>query len=131
MNSLVLDSGALIRLERDDRRTWIRLTLAAERHAMIQVPVGAIAQAWRDGARQARLAQALRHCDEVALDGTRARAAGVLCGVAHTSDVVDASVVIAAATLDRAGPTSILTSDPDDIGHLVDVARSSANVVAV
>jgi hypothetical protein len=46
-----------------------------------------------------------------ALDDQRARAAGQLCGVRGTADVIDASVVLCA----RMHGHRIATSDPDDI----------------
>jgi hypothetical protein len=73
----------------------------------------------------------LRHCDEVALDGAIARAAGLLCGQSKTADIVDASVALAAAGLARRGDVSVLTSDSGDIEHLVATLRIATNVVAV
>jgi hypothetical protein len=49
-----------------------------------------------------------------ALDDTRARAAGQLCAITHTADVIDASVVLSA----RARRTAIVTSDPEDMRRL-------------
>jgi len=66
--------------------------------APVYVPAGVISQAWRDGTGQALLSRALRHCDEVPLDGVLARAAGLLCGQAGTADVIDASQAAAVAT---------------------------------
>lgn len=126
--SLVLDAGALIALDRNDRSTWAMLRVAAESGGIVQVPAGAIAQAWRDGARQALLARALRHCDETALDGLTARAAGLLCGRTGSSDVIDASVVVAAAALGRSERVTIVTSDPDDISHLSAALGITVNV---
>lgn len=47
-----------------------------------------------------------------------ARAAGVLCGNARTSDVVDASVALAVASL---GADRLYTSDLADLRHLLRV----------
>jgi hypothetical protein len=84
----------------------------------IAVPAGALAQVWRDGRRQARLAGLLRvrsgAPNVVVLNARTARAAGELYGRAGTADVVDASVVLCAlARRDR-----IVTSDPDDLRRL-------------
>jgi hypothetical protein len=49
-----------------------------------------------------------------ALDQVLAEAAGVLCGRAGTSDVIDASVVLVA----RRERASVITSDADDLRHL-------------
>ena len=62
MTALVLDTGALAALERDHRDTWALLGAIDRDGGHIHVPTGVIAQAWRDGRRQVRLAQALRHC---------------------------------------------------------------------
>jgi hypothetical protein len=130
VSSLVLDAGALIALDRNDRKVWAILRVASDDNELIQVPAGTIAQAWRDGSRQVLLTRALRHCDEVALDGALARAAGLLCGQSKTSDIVDASVALAAAGLARRGAVSVLTSDAGDIEHLIGTLRITANIIS-
>ena len=97
MTALVLDTGALIALDRNDRTVWAMLRNAADDSAQVSVPAGVIAQAWRGGSRQALLPRALTHCDEVPLEGPLARATGLLCGRAGTADIVDASVALVAA----------------------------------
>ncbi|MEE9414608.1 MAG: hypothetical protein V3V01_04930 [Acidimicrobiales bacterium] len=131
MTTLVLDAGALIALDRYDRDVWAMLRVASDDQSNVYVPTGAIAQAWRDGALQALLAKALSPCEELALDGTTARAAGLLCGKTGTSDVIDAAVAIAAAGASQHSPTAVLTSDVGDIGNLIDSLDSAATVVAV
>ena len=128
---LVLDTGALIALDRNDRQMWAVLCVAADERRLIQVPTGAIAQAWRDGSRQALLSRALRHCDEIALDGVLARAAGLLCGRAGTVDVVDASVALTASTLARSSDAVVFTSDPSDIAHLADTLGAKIQIERV
>lgn len=116
MKGLTLDAGALIALERSDRRVVAWLAEALDADLAIAVPAGALAQVWRDGSRQVRLvrllASAAVRVDE--LDGLRAREAGTLCGVRGTSDIVDASVVLCA----RRRGHAIVTSDPDDLRRL-------------
>jgi hypothetical protein len=75
-----------------------------------------VAQAWRDGSRQTRLARLLGSalCEVLVLDDHQARAAGQICGVAATTDVVDASVAVAA----RDHGARVLTSAPDDLRRL-------------
>ena len=131
MTALVFDTGALVALERNDRNAWAKLMLAITDNAVVQVPAGVIAQAWRDGTRQARLARALKHCDEVPLDGVSARASGMLCAATGTSDVIDASVAVAAATLARHQPTTVLTSDAGDLRLLIGQLGSTARVSPV
>ena len=131
MTALVLDAGALIALDRNDRGAWAMLRVAADDASTVQVPAGVIAQAWRDGRRQALLARALSHCDEVPLDGVVARAAGLLCGQARTADVIDASVAITAAGIGRHDDVAIITSDPDDIRRLLSVLDVAARIVHI
>ena len=101
MTALVLDAGALTALDRNDRSVWAMLRNAADDVEQVLVSAGVIAQAWCDGSRQALLARALAHCDEVPLEGTLARATGQLCGRADTADIVDASVALVAAARSR------------------------------
>jgi hypothetical protein len=113
VDGLTLDSGALIAFERNDRRVVALLARAIDHGLRIAVPAGVVAQVWRNGKRQARLARLLRASDvEVeALDDTKARAAGQLCGMRGTADVIDASVVLCA----RARRHGIVTSDSTDL----------------
>jgi hypothetical protein len=131
MTALVLDAGALIALDRNDRTLWAMLRNATDDSASVAVPAGVIAQAWRDGRRQAPLARALAHCDEVPLDGALARAAGSLCGRAGTADIVDASVALVAAARSLATPTALVTSDPNDLRHLVQTLDVAVRVVVI
>ena len=131
MTALVLDTGALVALDRNDRSIWAMLRNAADDSAEVSVPAGVIAQAWRDGSSQALLARALSHCDEVALDGSLARATGLLCGRAGTADIVDASVAVIAAARTRGGPVALVTSDPTDLGHLLEEIGASVRLVAI
>jgi len=129
--AIVLDAGALIALDRNDRETWAMLRVAAEAGSVILVPAGAIGQAWRDGKRQALLKRALRHCDELALDGLIARAAGLLCGQTGTADVIDATVALAAAAAARAGDAVLVTSDLDDMERLTSALATRLRIEIV
>ena len=131
MTTLVLDTGALIALDRGDIGVWEALSAADRDSYVIEVPVGALAQAWRGGPRQARLARALNKCDETPLDGLMARQAGELCGRSSTDDVVDASVAVTAARALRRGPVSVFTSDRGDIVVLLAALNVSAKVIDV
>ena len=131
MTTLVLDTGALIALDRNDRTVWAMLRNAADDSAQVSVPAGVIAQAWRDGSRQALLSRALTHCDEVPLEGSLARATGLLCGRAGTADIVDASVALVAAARAQTGPAALITSDPTDLGHLLQTLDASVRLVTI
>lgn len=80
------------------------------------MPAGVIAQVWRHGARQARLARLVKSglLQVRVLDLDESRAAGALCGIIGTADVVDASVAILA----RRHRAAIVTSDPADLRRL-------------
>ncbi len=131
MSALVLDTGALIALDRNDRTVWAMLRNAADDSAQVSVPAGVVAQAWRGGSRQALLSRALTHCDEVPLEGSLARATGLLCGRAGTADIVDASVALVAAARSQTGPTALITSDPTDLRHLLQTLNASVRLVAI
>lgn len=131
MTTLVLDTSAMIALDRNVRLVWAMLRNAADDSNEVSAPAGVIAQAWRDGSRQVLLARALSHCDEVPLDGPLARASGLLCGRTNTADIVDASVAVIAAARSRGGPVALLTSDPTDLGHLLETLGASVRLVTV
>ncbi len=114
MSGIVLDAGALIALERDDRAMWAALKLAALRSTTVLVPSTVIAQVWRGTASQARLSRALRHCLIASFDAV-ARTIGELCGRTGTTDICDAHVAIIAATEGDV----LYTSDQRDMRRLL------------
>ena len=124
MSALVIDAGALIALDRADRDMWADLRRAATAGATVVVPAGVVAQAWRDGARQVRLVRALQSMDELPLDGAVARLAGVLCARSGSTDVIDATVAMAAASFPRSEAVTLATSDRSDIDDLLELLRA-------
>jgi hypothetical protein len=116
MSGLTLDAGALIAFERNQRNIVSLIARAHEHGMSLAIPAGVVGQVWRDGRRQARLARLLasRMTEIEALDDLRARSAGQLCGIAGTSDVVDASVVLCA----RERGHIVATSDAEDLRRL-------------
>ncbi len=56
-SALVLDAGALIAIERGDRKVLALCKIATVDGASVVVPTGVIGQVWRDGARQAQIAR--------------------------------------------------------------------------
>ena len=116
MTGLTLDAGALIAIERNDRRVVLMVVETLEDELPVVIPAGVVGQVWRDGRRQVRLARLLgtEGVTVEDLDDRRARAAGQLCGVRGTTDVIDASVVLGA----RARGDHIVTSDPEDLTRL-------------
>jgi PIN domain len=117
LRGLTLDAGALIAVERRDERVLALLDrVLAMPDAILHIPTGVLAQAFRDGPRQARLTRLLKKTQThvVPLDIRTALAAGMLLGRRGCSDVVDASVVVC-ARIHRQG---VVTSDPDDLRRL-------------
>ena len=112
--SLLLDSGALIALEKHDRAMWRRLKAALLANSCPKTHGGIVGQAWRGGGpRQALLAVALAGVDIRPLDESLGRAAGSLLAADGSSDVIDAALVLLADDGD-----DILTSDPEDLQSL-------------
>ncbi|HET7542233.1 MAG TPA: PIN domain-containing protein [Polyangiaceae bacterium] len=113
---VTLDAGALIAIDRGDRRMIALLDQIATQGGRLHVPAGALGQAWRDGRTQAILARFVRaaEVDVVPLDATLSRACGELLASSGTSDVIDASVVIVA----RQTRGAIFTTDLDDLARL-------------
>ena len=121
MSGLTLDTGALIAFERNDRKLVALLARAVELGLAIAVPAGVVAQAWRDGRRQARLSRLLSSntVSIEPLSDQYAREAGQLCGARRKNDVIDASVVLCAK---RRGDR-IVTSDVSDLRLLAPKAE--------
>ena len=116
MPGVTLDAGALIALDRDDRRVVVLLARAAQTRSPVTVPATALAQAIRRPERQVRLARLVRQptTDVVALDRVDATNVGRLLAASRTSDIADAHVVICARRHDQ----TIVTSDADDLKRL-------------
>jgi hypothetical protein len=112
----VFDAGALIALDKDDRRMWARCQVAMDESRDIHVPAIVVGQAWRDARVKARLGRFLAGCRVDSVGVETAKAAGVLCGRAGTADVVDATVVVMGAALSAI----VWTSDPRDLRRLAD-----------
>lgn len=122
MTGLTIDAGGLIAFDRGDRAVVAIFARALAHGVRLSVPAGVVGQVWRDGRRQARLARLLASAlvEVEPLDDARARAAGQLCGVKGTRDVIDASVVLCA----RARGHAVLTSDAADLHRLDPALRT-------
>jgi len=120
--TLLLDSGALIALERNDRLMWRRLKAALQREEIPITHGGVVGQAWRGlGPRSALLSKALDGLDVRPLGEALGRRAGELLARSKRSDVIDAALVLLASDGD-----TILTSDPQDLHAL---ARSADRLI--
>jgi hypothetical protein len=122
--SLVLDSGALVALERNERAMWVRLKAAQLEGDLPLTHAGVLGQVWRGSPRQARLTQALGGIDVRALDEPLGRAAGQLLGAAGLADVIDAAVVLLAADGD-----DIVTVDREDLERLAEASGRHVELI--
>jgi hypothetical protein len=126
VSALILDSGALVAVDRDDRAMAARLRAAQQHGLELRSNAMVIAQVWRDRhGRQANLARLLRALDVRTVTQQDGRDAGVLQAAAGTADPIDATVVLLAAPGDR-----ILTSDPGDLSRLAEAAGNRPVIVA-
>ena len=113
--AIALDAGALIALESPRGRALFRRLATSDQ--TVVVSGGALAQAWRDGSRQALLAALLKRRNTVvsALDAAAAKACGQLLARTGTSDAIDAHVVVSAR---EHCAEAIVTSDQADLRAL-------------
>ena len=111
--SIVYDVGVLAAAERDDRSVWADHRIRLEVGAVPTTTAPVVAQVSRS-ARQVQLRRFLRGCEIAAFSPQQADEVGELLGKAGASDVVDAHVVVIAATTG----SPVLTSDPDDLRRL-------------
>jgi hypothetical protein len=126
VSALILDAGALVAVDRDDRSIVARLAAAQQHGLELRSNAMVVAQVWRDQhGRQASLARLLRAVDVRPVDHQDGRRAGVLLGLAGTADAIDATVVLLAGPGDR-----ILTSDSGNLTRLASAAANRAVVVA-
>ncbi|MGD9754375.1 MAG: hypothetical protein AB7W59_25570 [Acidimicrobiia bacterium] len=123
---LILDAGALIGIDRNDRRVAALIELGRRADAELITTAPVVAQAWRNGARQAQLARALPMIDVRPVGIDEARAAGELLATSRSSDVVDALLAQLALPGDQ-----ILTSDPDDLTALLAARSVVAAIITV
>lgn len=125
MNALVLDAGALIAIDRDDREVHKTVRDAHRMGFQVLTNSMAVAQVWRDSkGRQAELAKVLRGLRVQSVTPDDGRRAGELLEAAGLSDAIDASVALLAESGDR-----VLTSDPVDLRTLCEAAGNRVMVV--
>ncbi len=114
----MLDAGAFIALDHNDRPMWARLAIARRSEQRIVTHAGIVGQIWRRPARQARLAQALQAVDVRPLTLELAQAAGLLLATTARNDVHDAALALICEPND-----TLLTSDIDDLAALLSERR--------
>lgn len=116
VNGVVFDTGPLIGIEKRSSSMLAIIDGLNQGGVVVHVPATVLAQAWRGGRQQARLAKFLKS-DRVqveVLDKSLALACGVLCAQSGSKDIVDASVVAIALKL----KLPILTGDEEDLAKL-------------
>lgn len=124
---VILDTGALVALERDDRAIWRRLKEVLQSGSPPMTHGGVVAQVWRDGTgRQALLAKALQAVETIPLDEQLGKRAGALLGRSGSTDAIDAALAAMADHDDQ-----IITSDPTDLAVLVSVSTRRVDVVPI
>lgn len=125
--SLILDTGAFLAVERQDRLTLALLKAESLQGRIPLTHGGIVGQVWRGGSgRQAVLSRVLAGMDVRPLDGDLGRRAGVLLGKARMPDVIDAALILLASDGDM-----ILTSDPGDLRSLAAHAAVHVDLVPV
>lgn len=124
--AVVLDSGALIAVDRRDRRVGAMLRAAQRERVPVRTSAAVVAQVWRSGARQVNLARTLAGVAVFSLDGGSGRRVGKLLAASRSRDVVNAHVALITEPDD-----TMLTSDPDDLRALLAARAVSANLLAV
>lgn len=106
---MILDAGFLISIERGERAAQEFLTASLRHDTPLSTTHPVVAQVWRNGARQVRLARFLETLELHPLDnGT---AVGEILARSKTTDVVDAHLVATAVRLSE----PILTGDVTDL----------------
>jgi hypothetical protein len=123
---LVLDTGGLLALERNDARAFAQLTEASRRGYLVVVPAFVILEAYAGTANMARLNQVMKAIDmELALTPAVARKIPAVRKRAGVDSDADVHVVLEA--LDVTG-SHILTSDPKDIFAVVAACDADGRV---
>ena len=117
---MILDAGFLVSVDRGERTAQEFLSAALLRHTPLNTTHPVVAQVWRNGSRQARLARFLTTIRIHHLaDG---RAVGAILARSGTADVVDAHLVTVALELSE----PILTGDVIDLEALVNSLPTAA-----
>jgi predicted nucleic acid-binding protein len=125
MTALILDTGAFIAIERHDREMAALLRVARERSWTLRTNGGVVAEVWRGGSgKQATLARLLKTVEVLPVDDELGRHAGLLLKETGAGNAIDAVVVSTAEQGD-----CVVTSDPNDIQHLIDYSGRRIAVV--
>jgi predicted nucleic acid-binding protein len=122
---LTLDTGALIALERRDRRMWDLLDAATSAGVVITVPAGVLAEWWRGSSRRREEILAMFNVEPL---GERlAKVTGEALAAVKGATVVDAMVMVSAALRGDV----VYTSDENDLVRLRDGHFPNTHVIRV
>lgn len=124
--SAVLDAGALIAIDKRDRKVGAMLRVLQREGIPVRTSAAVVAQVWRDGRRQVNLARLLPGIDVAALDDAGAKRIGELLRSNKSTDVVDAHVALLAPA-----DGTVLTSDDGDLRSLLRRLGKRAQIVHV
>jgi hypothetical protein len=118
---IILDSGAIIASENNDPTLAALLKAARKNRTPILVPATVVAETWRGPSTHPRTASLFGSVDGFPeLNEKSARQVGALLAISKTAAIVDGNVVAIAIALP---PATIVTSDVNDITHLLQSAK--------
>jgi hypothetical protein len=121
---VVLDAGALIGIDRNDRRMLTAIKVARANSVGLVSVAPVVGQAWRNGARQAVLSRWIPWIDVRITELDDAKDAGELLAKARTSDVVDELLCLEVNAGDQ-----VFTSDVTDIKVLLEARNIRASII--
>jgi hypothetical protein len=126
VSAIVLDAGALVAIEREDRGMAAKLEVARLHGLDVRTHAMVIAQVWRGHrGRRARLGRFLGAVQVASIGHDLGRAAGELCAAAGTRDPIDAALVCIGEDGDR-----ILTDDVGDLTRRVEAPGRRLQVLS-
>jgi hypothetical protein len=118
---IILDSGAIIASENNDPTLAALLKAARKNRTPILVPATVVAETWRGPSTHPRAASLFGSVDGLPeLNEKSARQVGALLAISKTAAIVDGNVVAIAIAQP---PATIVTSDVNDITHLLQSAK--------
>ncbi len=120
---MILDTGFLISVHRGEDSARFTITAANRTGKALHTTHPVVAQVWRDGSRQARLASFLRTVSVHPFDD--GPTVGRILGLSGSADVVDTHLVIVALRIND----DILTGDPDDLGNVASSLGAAAPTI--
>jgi hypothetical protein len=122
----VLDAGALIAVDRRDRKVGAQLRVLQQQRTPLRASAAVVAEVWRDDRRQVDLARVLSGVGIEPLSSDDGKQIGELLARAGSADVIDAHVALLTSRQDV-----VLTSDPNDIRVLLRARGIPARVQPV